>query len=555
MSNGSGRDDGPPVRKKQKLDNGVPVTPTGVTQRQQSSATTLTPQPQFMQPQTPFVPFPSSQFSSFQFSSFSQPTSRPQSKSLVQRPSPQPPLFGQGTSPSFGQNTPPPNFFPFVQSTPSSNPFSFGQNTPSPNPFSFMQNTPSQNPFSLMQSTPSQNPFSFVQNTPSSNPFSFGSNTPTPPVQNKPSLSSPIQSPQQNTTPNLAFPPILSTPSNQNSTVPNVVSTPPVDFSKMDLHDSVNKSGLWQMTGKRLDAVNKQVSPYVKSKSPSNDMIRIDSVTGSNESWGNSADENVRTQMLRDNRGKMNDQEAEASFNQRSHQATLVWKTGSSTLTQYNMGSDATVPISSHTPGIKNQSVPGTKGALTKEHAHRDILRVDVVKATLEDDKRGSHDVPIVSKLATVQLMMSPKEELMTVRDKVVNSKTPIISQFKDIGTMSDGVGSNFDKFADRVQVVRETEKMHAARNLLISGHRSLVPKGHQDLLEKSGGDVEGAMRLLHAESTSQSPTMTFNTATNSQTDRLDQQSLSQMSKQTVGRPRALSDPRRISAPKFDFKN
>ncbi len=526
MSNGSGRNDGPPVRKKRKLDDGVPVTPTGITQRQQSGSTTLTPPPQFMLPQTPFVPFPSFQFPPSQFPLFSPPP-RSQSKSVVRRPSPQP-------SP-------------------------FGQNTSSPNSFSFGQNTNAPNPFSSVQGTSSPGPFSPLQNTSSPNFFSFGSNTSTPPVQSPTSLFSPIQPSQQSTTPNVSFPQIVSTPSSQGNTlsnvVSNVVSTPPVDFSKMDLHDSVNKSGLWQMTGKRLDAVNKQVSPYVKSKSPSNDMIRIDSVTGSNESWGNSADENVRTQMLRDNRGKMTDLEAEASFNQRSHQATLVWKTGSNSLTQYGMGSDATVPISSHTPGIKNQSVPGTKGALTKEHAHRDILRVDVVKKTLEDGSRGSHDVPIMSKLATVQLMMSPKEELMTVRDKVVNSKTPVISQFKDIGTMSDGVGANFDKFADRVQVVRETEKMHAARNLLISGHRNLVPKGHQDLLEKSGGDVEGAMRLLHAESTSQSPSMTFNTATSSQTDRLDQQSLGQMSKQTVGRPRALSDPRRISAPKFDFKN
>jgi hypothetical protein len=62
-------------------------------------------------------------------------------------------------------------------------------------------------------------------------------------------------------------------------------------------------------------------------------------------------------------------------------------------------------------------------------------------------------------------------------------------------------------------------------------------------------------MRLLHAESISQSPTMTFNTATSSQTDRLDQHSLGEMSKKTVGRPRALSDPRRVNAPKFDFKN
>jgi hypothetical protein len=526
VSNGSGRDSGPPPRKLLKRDDGSAVIPPPsnnvINNRQQSSSTTMLPLPLFLQPQIPFVPFPSSQPSFFTL-----PPPRPQSQS-----------FGQGSNLS---------------------PFSFGQTTPPPKPFSFGPNTSFQNPFSFGSNTSSQNPFSFGQSSPPPNPFSFGPNTSSPLVKSTPSLFGPIQSSQQNATPNISFQPLVSTPSNQNNIVSNVVSNvvskPPVDFSSMDLHDSVNKAGLWQMTGKRLDAVNKQVSPYMKSKSPTNDMIRIDSVTGSNESWGNSADENVRTQMLRDNRGKMNDPEAEGSFNQRSHQATLVWKTGSTSLTQYGMGSDATVPISSHTPGIKNQSVPGTKGALTKEHAHRDILRVDVVKKTLEDGSRGSHDVPIVSKLATVQLMMSPKEELMTVRDKVVNSKTPIISQFKDIGTMSDGVGSNFDKFAERVQVVRETDKMHAARNLLISGHRNLVPKGHQDLLEKSGGDVEGAMRLLHAESISQSPSMTFNTASSSQTDRLDQQSLSQMSKQTVGRPRALSDPRRVNAPKFDFKN
>lgn len=359
--------------------------------------------------------------------------------------------------------------------------------------------------------------------------------------------------------PSLSPSPFLSLPSssNQGSSNKGIDLQPktPFDFSKLDLHASVNEAGLWQMTGERLESVSNQVSPYVNANSSkvTSEMIRIGSVTGSNELWGNSADENVRTEFLRSKHGSMTKQEAESSFNQRSHQGALIWATGSKSLTQYGEEGDLSEPISGHTPGVKNQAVPGTKGAMTKEHGRRDILRMGIVEKTLDDSSRKPHDLPIMSKLATIQLFMAPKEELMQQRSEVVNSPHDIFSQFKDIGKVSGGDGSSFEKLTDRVQIVRETEKMHAAKNLLISGYRDLVPQSHIDLLEQSKGDVGGAMNLLHAHSIDKQTTFKFNDAPESQTDRLDSGSLREHATKTVGRPRALSDPRRIAQPNFKF--
>ena len=395
------------------------------------------------------------------------------------------------------------------------------------------------------QLSPPSNPFLSLLS--SSNPFQPLLSQPNPQGQ----LSLGMQSPPPS--------PFLSLPSSSNQVSGNKGVDPepktPFDFSKLDLHASVNEAGLWQMTGVRLESVKNQVSPYVQATSSkvTSEMIRIGSVTGSNESWGNSADENVRTEFLRSKHGSMSEKEAESSFNQRSHQGTLIWATGSKSLTQYGEEGDLSEPISGHTPGVKNQDVPGTKGAMTKEHGRRDILRMGIVGKTLEDGSRKPHDLPIMSKLATIQLFMAPKEELMQQRDEVVNSPHDIFSQFKDIGKVSGGDGSSFDKLTERVQIVRETEKMHAAKNLLISGYRDLVPKSHIDLLDKAEGDVDKAMSLLHEQSKSSKPTMTFNESHESQTDRLDSGSLRELANGSGGRKRALSDPRRIAAPNFKF--
>lgn len=330
-------------------------------------------------------------------------------------------------------------------------------------------------------------------------------------------------------------------------------SQPSFDFGSLNLKQSVNETGLWQMGGQRLSSLGKQLPTFIGTNSPKSTDIRIKAVTQSTENWGISADENVRTEFQRTKRSKMGTEEAETAFNQRSHQATLIWKTGSPSLTQYGDKTDTSQPLSGHTPGIKTQNVGGTTGALTKEHGTRDPRREQILGKTFEDPQRGEHDLAIMSKLATVQLFMSPKEELETTRTQVSQSKTPLYSQFKDISDISGGNTSSFDTFIERVQTVRETDKMHTAKNLLISGYHSLVPETHRDLLIKAKGDVGDAMKLLQQESSNPQSTIAFNTSTHSQTPRLDLQSLHQMSQDTTLTQRPLSPVRRVKDPEFKF--
>ena len=337
------------------------------------------------------------------------------------------------------------------------------------------------------------------------------------------------------------------------SIMPPPTIQPPFDFGSLNLKQSVNETGLWQMGGQRLTSLDKQLPTFLGTTSPKSTDIRIKAVTQSSENWGISADENVRTEFQRTKRSKMGTEEAETAFNQRSHQGTLIWKTGSQSLSQYGDKTDTSQPLSGHTPGIKSQNVGGTTGALTKEHGTRDPRREQILAKTFGDPQRGEHDLAIMSKLATVQLFMSPKEELETVRTQVSQSKTPIYSQFKDIGDISGTNTSSFDTFVERVQTVRETDKMHTAKNLLISGYHSLVPETHRDLLVKAKGDVGEAMKLLQQESSNPKSSITFNTATHSQTPRLDLQSLHEMSQDTTLPQRPLSPVRRVKDPHFKF--
>lgn len=336
------------------------------------------------------------------------------------------------------------------------------------------------------------------------------------------------------------------------SLMPSSTIQPSFDFGGLNLKQSVNETGLWQMKGQRLTSLDKQLPTFLGTTSPKSTDIRIKAITQSTENWGISADENVRTEFQRTKRRKMGTDEAETAFNQRSHQGTLIWKTGSPSLTQYGDKTDTSQPLSGHTPGIKSQNVGGTTGALTKEHGTRDPRREQILSKTFEDPKRGEHDLAIMSKLATVQLFMSPKEELETVRTQVGQSKTPIYSQFKDIGDISGANTGNFDTFVERVQTVRETDKMHTAKNLLISGYHNLVHETHRDLLVQAKGDVGGAMKLLQQESSDPKSTIAFNTATHSQTPRLDLQSLHEMSQDTSLPQRPLSPVRRVKNP-FKF--
>lgn len=375
----------------------------------------------------------------------------------------------------------------------------------------------------------------------------------------RPTLSS-MQSPRIDSTPSFSFTPFTFQPqslqqssSNQLSQMSTTTTTPPVDFTSFNLKDSVNETGLWQMTGQRLTSLDNQRPTFLGTNAPKSTDIRIKAITKDTENWGISADENVRTEFQRTKRSKMTDDEAETSFNQRSHQGTLIWKTDSPSLTQYGDKTDTSQPLSGHTPGIKTQNVGGTTGALTKEHGTRDPRREKIVSKTFEDPNRGDFDVPIMSKLATVQLFMSPKEELETTKSTVGKSKTPIFSQFKDVGDISGSNTGNFDKLTDRVQTVRETDKMFTAKNLLISGYDNLVPETHKQLLQQAKGDVGKAMQLLHQESSNPQTKIKFNTSTHSQTPRLDLQSLHEMSQDKNLTQTPMSPVRRVNNSKFDF--
>ena len=388
----------------------------------------------------------------------------------------------------------------------------------------------------------------------------------------RPTLSS-MQSPRDDSSSGVSFTPFVlqpfvlqpsvfqpfvfqQPPTQQSSTQLSLMPTttpPSFDFSSLDLKKSVNETGLWQMGGERLKSLKKQLPTFVKSKAPKSTDIRIKAITQPTENWGISADENVRTEFQRTKRAKMGDEEAETVFNQRSHQGTLIWKTDSLSLSQYGDKTDSSQPLSGHTPGIKTQDVGGTKGALTKEHGTRDPRREKILSKTIDDPNRGEHDLSIMSKLATVQLFMSPKEELELVKPKIKQSKTPIYSQFKDIGDISGNNTGSFDKLVNRVQTVRETDKMFTAKNLLISGYDTLVPEMHKELLVKAKGDVKEAMRLLHQESSDPQSKVKFNTSTHSQVPRLDLKSLREMSKDKNLTQRPLSPVRRIEEHSFNF--
>jgi len=331
--------------------------------------------------------------------------------------------------------------------------------------------------------------------------------------------------------------------------------TKTVDYRAFDLRQSVNETGLWQMNQSRKDQLSKQLPTFLNTSSPKSSDIRITAETGDSENWGVSADENVRTQIQRDKKSQMTEMEAEMAYNQRSHQGTLIWKTGSSSLSQYGDNTDTSELLSGHTPGYKSQNVKGTTGAKTKEHGTRDIRREQIVSTTLSDPKRGEGDIAMMGKLATIQLFQSPKEELDTIKPELQKMTESRFSVFSDIGDVSGSNTANFDKLSQRQQVVRETDKMYTAKNLMIAGYGNLVPDSHKRLLNQSGGKVEGAMEQLFKESSSDKGG-SFNTATSSQTTLLNQASLRQMSEQNSNTPklhRPLSPVRKVNSSSFTF--
>ncbi len=332
------------------------------------------------------------------------------------------------------------------------------------------------------------------------------------------------------------------------------------DFTSELIAKVADEAGLWQMSALRVKSLMSSRKTFLGTLKPKSTDIRIKAIKGLNETSGVSADENVRTQVQRDKRAQMTTDEASMAFAQRSHQGVLVWKTDSPSLSQYGVSTDTSEPLAAHTPGVKRNQLPGTSGAITKEHGTRDNVRQSAVLTTIADPKREESDIAIMGKLATLQLFTSPREELQQIKSTVSgNTTNPVYSVFQDIGQISGpSRQKNFEEFVERVHTARETDKMHTAKMMLTSGREHLVPEVYKNILSHTQGDVGKAMNVLHEQSTSTTPVITFNTATHSQTDRLDQQSLREMNTQAQNptittRPRVLSNPRSITRPTVDL--
>jgi len=308
------------------------------------------------------------------------------------------------------------------------------------------------------------------------------------------------------------------------------------------------KTGMYTMDSARRTSLRVNFKRYRQKPLSSN--IRIKALTGARERWGVSADENVRTKILRTQFGSMGKREARAAYYQRSHQGVLVWRTGSRVLrkTYQQDPGKATHPIAAHTPGLKTQVTGGTKGAITAEHGTRDNLRAAAVMKTLADPKRHRLDVAAMGKLATVQLLMSPQEELKRARTSVTApNATPVHSVFPGVGKVSRTKG--FDRLTGTVHEVREREKLVAASTLLAAGRSSLVPPQHKRSLDRSGGDIDEALEYQRRKSAKSSTSFSFNEKRYSATDRLDRTSLRRMdrgARHGADRSRALSPPRRL---------
>lgn len=319
---------------------------------------------------------------------------------------------------------------------------------------------------------------------------------------------------------------------------------------------STQETGAYTMDKGRMNALRKRIDKYKKRQVAAN--IRIDAIKGKTERWGVSADENVRTQILRTKFKSMGKRERRWAYFQRSHQGVLVWRTRSRVLRKIygidpGKGRHA---IASHTPGIKTQVSPGTKGAITEEHGTRDRLRAGAVEKTLADPKRHYMDTAIVGKLATVQLMMSPQSEFDKSKASVTAPGAPAIhSVFPSVGKVSTPAG--FDKLSSTVHEVREREKIVSAFMLRKAGRDNLISKGHKRLLKKAK-DVDSALEHLRKKSTKKKTSFSFNQASYSATDRLDERSLRRMNRRAGKgkRTRALSPPRRVDArsPAYPFK-
>lgn len=309
--------------------------------------------------------------------------------------------------------------------------------------------------------------------------------------------------------------PVIPTPTTTTTTTPSSAPyQPPTGYTP----------GSSTLNKRRRDDLEESFPNY--QASPTDDNIRISAITTPTEQWGISADENVRTQLLRTNAGQFTSAEAEYAYKQRSHQGGLVYKTNSDVVetTYAKPLKKAKTPIAAHTPGLKTQVSPGTTGAIAAEHGTRDALRKTGVETTLDDQQRGDYDVGLVGKAGTLQLLISPAEELDLIKSAVTSGATTIHSVLSDIDVISDPAG--FESLLELVQDTRELEKLELASELIRHGRGALVPTEQRQLLNRVNGNPVLALEELRKESFDPSSTFPFNSTLYSQTGRLDQQSL-----------------------------
>ena len=253
--------------------------------------------------------------------------------------------------------------------------------------------------------------------------------------------------------------------------------------------------------------------------------IRVKAEKQTGEEWGAGLDEEIATriQKQRQTYGAIDHDLASAMTWTRERTSDLIWKTEDG-------------GIAGHPGAVKK--LTGLRGFVMSEHNTRDKARYDGVMTELSAYDQGTataHDVAIKARLMTVQKMMSPAEELRTAQSSyfVQSSSIPQLSQ---TGAL--------DKLATMQQQKRETLKWETARDMMIQNHHALVPQNFQTYFTHTKGDVSQAMNIFqqHVQQKKVIP----NTATTSQTDDMRSVTIGSAAKMTTGRPRALSDARRI---------
>ncbi|ARU26651.1 hypothetical protein [Cellvibrio sp. PSBB006] len=253
--------------------------------------------------------------------------------------------------------------------------------------------------------------------------------------------------------------------------------------------------------------------------------IRVKAEKQTGEEWGAGLDEEIATriQKQRQKSGNIGQDLSSAMTWTRERTSDLIWTT--------NDGG-----IAGHPGAVKK--LPGLRGFVMSEHNTRDNARYEGVMTEIDayDNSTASvHDISIKARLMTIQKMMSPAEELLTATSSHF-VQSSVISQLNQPGAMN--------QLSVMQQQKRETLKWETARDMMIQKHTTLVPQTYQDYLSHTNGDVGQAMDIFQQHV--QQKKVVPNTATTSQTDDMRSITIAGAAKMTTGRPRALSDARRI---------